>query len=126
MDLFFVGLFPKLCDKLCLVMSKRWPFSLLNDEQMSNKVRVEHQPVNYVISPDIPESWVFFLKLIGTFLVLKVDIYQTTKNTHTHKEGLQIEGDPGFPSILHPPRGSPGSPGSDLPSEEVASEAGTL
>ena len=25
-------------------MSKRWPFSLLNDEQMSNKVRVEHQP----------------------------------------------------------------------------------
>ena len=33
---------------LCLVMSKRlsngWPFSLLNDEQMSHKVRVEHQP----------------------------------------------------------------------------------
>ena len=26
-------------------MSKEWPFSLLNDEQMSNKVRVEHQPV---------------------------------------------------------------------------------
>ena len=26
-------------------MSKRWPFSLLNDEQMSNKVGVEHQPV---------------------------------------------------------------------------------
>ena len=26
-------------------MSKRWPFSLLNGEQMSNKVRVEHQPV---------------------------------------------------------------------------------
>ena len=25
-------------------MSKIWPFSLLNDEQMSNKVRVEHQP----------------------------------------------------------------------------------
>ena len=25
-------------------MSKRWTFSLLNDEQMSNKVRVEHQP----------------------------------------------------------------------------------
>ena len=24
--------------------SKGWPFSLLNDEQMSNKVRVEHQP----------------------------------------------------------------------------------
>ena len=25
-------------------MSKGYPFSLLNDEQMSNKVRVEHQP----------------------------------------------------------------------------------
>ena len=27
-------------------MSKGCPFSLLNDEQMSNKVRVEHQPDN--------------------------------------------------------------------------------
>ena len=28
-----------------------WPFSLLNDEQMSNnKVGVEHQPVNYINS----------------------------------------------------------------------------
>ena len=26
-------------------MSNGWPFSLLNDEQMSNKVGVEHQPV---------------------------------------------------------------------------------
>ena len=26
-------------------MRKRWLFSLLNDEQMSNKVGVEHQPV---------------------------------------------------------------------------------
>ena len=26
-------------------MSHEWPFSLLNDEQMSNKVGVEHQPV---------------------------------------------------------------------------------
>ncbi len=26
-------------------MSNRWPFCLLNDEQMSNKVQVEHQPV---------------------------------------------------------------------------------
>ena len=26
-------------------MRKRWPFSLLNDEQMGNKVGVEHQPV---------------------------------------------------------------------------------
>ena len=32
-------------------MSKRWQFSLLNDEQMSNKVRVEHQPV--IISSSI-------------------------------------------------------------------------
>ena len=28
-------------------MSTGWPFSLLNDEQMSNKVGVEHQPENY-------------------------------------------------------------------------------
>ena len=36
--------------------SKGWPFSLLNDEQMSNKVRVEHQPVNKpLIRPAI--SW---------------------------------------------------------------------
>ena len=27
-------------------MRKRWPFSLLNDEQMSNKVWVKHQPVD--------------------------------------------------------------------------------
>ena len=27
-------------------MSKGWPFSLLNDEQMSNWLGVEHQPVN--------------------------------------------------------------------------------
>ena len=27
-------------------MRKIWPFSLLNDEQMSNKVGVKHQPVN--------------------------------------------------------------------------------
>ncbi len=27
-------------------MSKGWPFSLLNDEQMRNKVGVEHQPVS--------------------------------------------------------------------------------
>ena len=26
-------------------MSKRWPFSLLNNEQMSNWLGVEHQPV---------------------------------------------------------------------------------
>ena len=29
-------------------MRKRWPFSLLNDEQMSNKVGVEHQPDMYL------------------------------------------------------------------------------
>ena len=27
-------------------MSKRWPFSLLNDEQMSNWVGVKHLPVD--------------------------------------------------------------------------------
>ena len=27
-------------------MSNGWAFSLLNDEQMSNKVGVKHQPVN--------------------------------------------------------------------------------
>ena len=31
-------------------MRKRWPFSPLSDEQMSNKVGVEHQPVKYKIS----------------------------------------------------------------------------
>ncbi len=29
--------------------SKGWPFSLLKDEQMSNKVGVEHQPVVYTV-----------------------------------------------------------------------------
>ena len=29
-------------------MSNGYPFSLLNDEQMSNKVRVEHQPAIYI------------------------------------------------------------------------------
>ena len=28
-------------------MRKIWPFSLLNDEQMSNKVGVKHQPVMF-------------------------------------------------------------------------------
>ena len=30
-------------------MSKGWPFSLLNDEQMSNWLGVEHQPVWYLV-----------------------------------------------------------------------------
>ena len=30
-------------------MSNGWPFSLLNDEQMSNKVGVEHQPENVFV-----------------------------------------------------------------------------
>ena len=29
-------------------MRNIWPFSLLNDEQMSNKVRVEHQSENHL------------------------------------------------------------------------------
>lgn len=35
---------------LCLMMSgtsNGWPFSLLNDEQMRNKVRVGHQPATF-------------------------------------------------------------------------------
>ena len=31
-------------------MRKRLPFSLPNDEQMSSKVVVEHQPVNHLLS----------------------------------------------------------------------------
>ena len=30
-------------------MRKIWQFSLLNDEQMSNKVEVKHQPVGFFI-----------------------------------------------------------------------------
>ena len=33
-------------------MSKRWPVSLLNDEQMSNWVGVKHLPVRVVSSND--------------------------------------------------------------------------
>ena len=29
-------------------MRKIWPFSLLNDEQMSNKVEAKHQPVRFL------------------------------------------------------------------------------
>ena len=41
-------------------MSKRWPFSLLNDEQMSNWVGVKHLPVE-VQTPNY-SSGVFFLR----------------------------------------------------------------
>ena len=43
------GFTPELSDEQ---MRKIWPFSLLNDEQMSKKVGVKHQPV-------------FFLKVLG-------------------------------------------------------------
>ena len=39
--------------------SKGWPFSLLNDEQMSNKVRVEHQPECWKIFPYPLEEYVW-------------------------------------------------------------------
>ena len=37
-------------------MSNGWPFSLLNDEQMSNKVGVEHQPDIYIIYFDVQSN----------------------------------------------------------------------
>ena len=37
-------------------MSKRWPFSLLNSEQMSNKVGVKHQPDNTLRIQTLPEN----------------------------------------------------------------------
>ena len=39
-------------------MSKRWQFSLLNDEQMSNWVGVKHQPVTM---ENEPSEDVFYL-----------------------------------------------------------------
>ena len=38
-------------------MSNGWPFSLLNDEQMSNKVGVEHPPVLRIGSPWDSSPW---------------------------------------------------------------------
>ena len=40
-------------------MSKRWPFSLLNDEQMSNWVGVEHLPVvDGMLRLDV--DWIYY------------------------------------------------------------------
>ena len=57
-------------------MSKRWPFSLLNDEQMSNWVGVKHLPVMVVIfvyflptifdKPKNPDSSLKFVGLMVT------------------------------------------------------------
>ena len=41
-------------------MSNGYPFSLLNDEQMSNKVRVEHQPAIYIYISSSGLAWMFF------------------------------------------------------------------
>ena len=41
-------------------MRKIWPFSLLNDEQMSNWVGVKHQPVTYCYTHCLSRD--FFLK----------------------------------------------------------------
>ena len=55
-------------------MSIGYPFSLLNDEQMSNKVGVEHQPVifgvNICLEPfdDPCFGWKFGIVLRGEYL----------------------------------------------------------
>ena len=41
-------------------MRKIWPFSLLNDEQMSNKVEVKHQPASQdvgVLNSHVLSMW---------------------------------------------------------------------
>ena len=37
-------------------MSNGYPFSLLNDEQMSNKVRVKHQPGRFIYNNSHPKN----------------------------------------------------------------------
>ncbi len=46
-------------------MSTGWSFSLLNDEQMSNQVRVEHQPEIYRVTFKITEIFVPFVVAWG-------------------------------------------------------------
>ncbi len=64
----FIPNFPNTCYFHWAVLSdeqmrKIWPFSLLNDEQMSNKVEVKHQPVQHFedlyFSPDGPMVLIF-------------------------------------------------------------------
>ncbi len=47
-------------------MSKRWPFSLLNDEQMSNWVGVKHLPVLFsrLLGEDEPNLTSIFFKWV--------------------------------------------------------------
>ena len=47
-------------------MRKIWPFSLLNDEQMSNKVGVKHQPVLFKCV-----SWFHGWLMVETWVVFK-------------------------------------------------------
>ncbi len=62
-------------------MSNEWQFSLLNDEQTSNKVGVEHQPANYLhplgahppgrLNPFEAMSWIYVAMMVpwnGRFL----------------------------------------------------------
>ena len=66
-------------------MSKRWTFSLLNDEQMSNKVRVEHQPVMHYENLE---------------LILSCSILFATKDPHKIEEVAYFTAETGcfFPS----------------------------
>ena len=57
-------------------MSNGWPFSLLNDEQMSNKVGVEHQPV-YAYFCTYIYIWYIYIYIVLFLLFLQkyVDTY---------------------------------------------------
>ena len=54
-------------------MSKGWPYSLLNDEQMSNWLGVEHQPGKLLVSKN------FFKKSNGRVVASWVQ-FGTTRN----------------------------------------------
>ena len=51
-------------------MSNGWQFSLLNDEQMSNKVGVEHQPATF--------NWFFLGSMYVNLCLFKVMLYFVT------------------------------------------------
>ena len=64
-------------------MRKIWPFSLLNDEQMSNKVGVKHQPVLEIhfqrisLLPPVPVgAWrtTPWRTVVGIFVAPGVDV----------------------------------------------------
>ena len=71
-------------------MSKRWPFSLLNDEQMSNWLGVEHQPVIHL------SVFVWFSTRIGLGICgpscIQLDSYESR---WTHRlRSFQVLGPP--------------------------------